>query len=90
MRHLLTILCLLLAVTGVIGARKVEKKRTTSNTAYFRKCSDNTVWISVTVCGNHFDDQNITTQAALRDNSGVARLLYLTQNTTTPVKYVHP
>lgn len=84
----LSSLTLMLAVAGVVVAKANETKRTQHSVAYFQK-SDAT-WSSVTLESTYFDDQSITNQAALRDNSGVQRLLYASQATTSPVKFVRP
>jgi uncharacterized protein YdeI (BOF family) len=85
---ILTSLTLVLAIAGVVVAKANEKKRTTYSVAYFQTSGGS--WSSVTLASTYFDDQSITTQAALVDNSGINRNLFATQATSIPVKFVRP
>jgi len=86
---LLTCLTLIFAMTGVVAASANKKKRSTFSTAYYVGCTTGTYY-SVTLDYNLFDDQGITTQAALKTSTGTYRALWKTQASGTPVKFVCP
>lgn len=86
--HATLYLTIALAIVSSVMAKESEKKRTTYQVVYFQK-SDGT-YSSVTFDGPYLEDQSISVQAAIRDNSGVMRLLWATQGISTPVAFRRP
>lgn len=89
-RIILTSLTLVVAIAGVITAKANEKKRTTQFVGYFIRSGSggSAVWGSLTGDVDYFDNLSITNQASIKDNGGTNRLIYASQATTTPVKFV--
>jgi hypothetical protein len=75
-----------LSIVAIAFANAKESKRFTQNTAYY-SCNG-TNWHSVTLDVAAFDTKGTATQAAIRDENGAWKLLYLTQATTNPAKFV--
>lgn len=79
---------LILALTGVVIANDNRDKRISTDTAY--NLTSSASWCEVILGGPYFYTDNITTQAAIRDNNNVWRLIYGSQSTSTPLKFVCP
>jgi uncharacterized protein YfaP (DUF2135 family) len=88
-KSVLTTLVFALAITGAVVAKTNEKKRGTSNVAYFVNSVN--AFQSVTITGSPFAAKaGSNTQAGIVQTNGVSLPLYIDQDVSDPAQFVKP